>query len=129
VTAGVRVVAGLSAEEYDAEIANADIVLVPNRCEYYRHALSGVFTDALALGKPVIVAEGTYMAKELGRHGSGATFRSGSATALAETMRQTARRLGELRHKAAQGRVAWLEIHNPKTYVDTLLQFGAGSFQ
>jgi len=112
----------LSAEQYYLEMERADVILIPNRGEFYEHALSGVFTESLARGKPVIVSEDTYMAKELKQHGGGMTFLSGSATALAGAIRAATAGIAELREKALTARIAWLDRHNPERYVDALLE-------
>ena len=120
-TQGIRVVGELSAEDYGREMEHADVILIPNRPEFYEHALSGVFAEALAKGKPVIVSEGTYMAKELAEHGSGLTFQRGSATALAQAVRTAAARIAVLGEQASAARTAWLAWHNPRQYVDIVL--------
>jgi glycosyltransferase involved in cell wall biosynthesis len=119
---GIHLISGpLSSVEYGAEMDNADVILIPNRSEFYRHALSGVFTESLSRGKPVIVAEDTYMAKELKRHGAGVTFRSGSATSLTNAIANATTNIETLRQKALAAREAWSKRHNPERFVDALL--------
>jgi glycosyltransferase involved in cell wall biosynthesis len=120
---GIYVMKGpLSAEEYYEQLKDADVILVPNRGEFFAYALSGVFTESLARGKPVIVSDDTYMAEELGCHGGGMTFRSGSASALAETMSKAAARISDLRSAALIAQRTWADRHNPERFVDELIE-------
>jgi glycosyltransferase involved in cell wall biosynthesis len=124
---GIKVITGpLSMEEYYREMDAADVVLIPSRPTLYtyRYALSGVFTEALARGKPVIVSAGTYMATQLEQHGAGLKFQSGSPTALAEAIRVISTDIGAWKAKAASARESWLRVHNPQRYVDILLELG-----
>jgi glycosyltransferase involved in cell wall biosynthesis len=122
-TTGIDVMKGaLSAEEYYEQMKDADVVLIPNRGEFFAYALSGVFTESLARGKPVIVSDDTYMAKELVRHGGGMTFRSGNAAALAETISNAAARIGVLRNDALIAQRAWADRHNPERFVDEFIE-------
>jgi glycosyltransferase involved in cell wall biosynthesis len=124
---GIRIVGALSGDDFEREMVEGDVVLIPNRPEFYRHALSGVFAEALAKGKPVIVSDGTYMARELADHGAGLTFEPGSAASLAEAIRQAASTIDDLRSRAAASQQAWLSIHNPARYVDMLFELSRGN--
>jgi glycosyltransferase involved in cell wall biosynthesis len=120
--AGIRLVTrSLVPDEYYREIDMSDVVIIPHRAEYYRCALSGIFADALARGKPVIVSDGTYMAKVLRQHGAGLLFPEGDAHGLSDAIRVAVLRIGELREKAFSARKAWRDIHNPGRYIDALL--------
>jgi len=120
--AGIRLVTrSLVPDEYYREIDTSDVVIIPHRAEYYRCALSGIFADALARGKPVIVSDGTYMAKVLRQYGAGLLFPEGDARGLSDAIRVAVLRIGELREKAFSAKKAWRDIHNPGRYVDALL--------
>ena len=112
----------LDETEYLDRLAGADILLVPNRAEFYAGALSGVFTEAVAVGKPVIVAEGTFMATELQKGvGAGLIFRDNDAHDLAITIEQAIASYPDIRLRASAYALTWRENHSPQRYVDILL--------
>jgi glycosyltransferase involved in cell wall biosynthesis len=115
----------LSGEEYNREINAADVVLVPHRARSYREALSGIFADALARGKPVIVSEATHMAKLLDSHGAGLVFRDGDIAAFTGAIREMAARISEMKAKSIAAKSAWRNFHNPTRYVSDLLNMVA----
>ena len=57
----------LSEEAYLQLLRDADVLLLPYRPETYKERTSGVFCEALSAGKPVIVSEGSLMARQVSR--------------------------------------------------------------
>ena len=55
----------LGSEEYRRLLFAADVVVIPYDRDHYYARSSGVFAEALAAGKPVVVPAGTWMAAEL----------------------------------------------------------------
>lgn len=120
---GIRLIPGaLPIDRYYAEMRASDFLLILHRPEHFRGARSGVFSEALSMGRAVIVSEGTVMADELGRSGAGLTFESGSASSLAAAIRRAAESMPLLRENAARAGAAWRETHNPASYVDRLIE-------
>jgi glycosyltransferase involved in cell wall biosynthesis len=118
---GIEVIAGaFTATEYQQKMSDSDLLLIPHRRQFYKSALSGIFTEALAMGKPVIVASDTYMADELKHYGSGLCFEDGDPIALAEAMRKAMGDIQKLRHRALEAQSAWQAIHNAERYVTEL---------
>jgi len=121
--AGLTVIKGaLSAEEFFKVLNSADILLFPYRPEVYKYIQSAVFTQALTLGKVVIVTEGTLIASELEKYGSGVAYRSGVPGALAEAIKTAVGNIGAMKEKAQSTKDLYYQIHNPKRYVDLLLE-------
>ena len=125
---GLTLVEGaLDNDAYADQILKADVVLVPNRAEHYIGALSGVFTEAVAIGKPVIVADGTNMAAELQKGvGAGVIFRNGDHKDLAHAIRKAVADYPVLRAQASAQADAWHERHSVTRYVDVLLNAAQG---
>ena len=73
----------LSVPEYGVLLHHLDVILLPYVSDTYREATSGIFAEALALGKPVVVPEGTWMARELKATGAGLEFARGAPADLA----------------------------------------------
>jgi glycosyltransferase involved in cell wall biosynthesis len=55
----------MSVSEYWAALRSSDIGLFPYEIIPYRKRISGVFAEAVAFGKPVVVPRGTWMAEQI----------------------------------------------------------------
>ncbi len=58
----------LSTERYFEELARADMVLLPYDPKTYRYSISGIFVEAVVLGKLPIACAGSWLAHELASH-------------------------------------------------------------
>ena len=112
------------AEHFDAMV-KTDVVLIPFRAKgpsgYYART-SGIFTDAMTLGKPTIVPRDTWMERQLLKYdGGGVVFEDNDAKSLSQAMLIFLEKQDELREKARTAAKKWNEYHNAQNYVDTLL--------
>jgi hypothetical protein len=74
-------------EEYLANFARCSVVLLPYEPAAYRIITSGVFAEAVAFGRPVVVPAGTSMAAELSAgNGIGAVYDLPKADRIAEAV-------------------------------------------
>jgi glycosyltransferase involved in cell wall biosynthesis len=112
----------LSEADYAELLGNLDVVLIPYCHENYATATSGIFAEALALSKPVVVPTGTWMASELRKSGGGVEFKMGSAEDLTAGVVETIARYDELKAKASQFKPSWNAFHNAGTLADMLLK-------
>jgi glycosyltransferase involved in cell wall biosynthesis len=118
----IRIVeGGLSPEKYISELLNSDVILNPHKSNSYEYARSGVFSEALSAGIPLIVASGTLMEKELIELQTGLIFDDCSSASLAQTIRRGLEQIDVLRAKSRLAQEKWNATHNSKTYVDMLL--------
>ena len=111
----------LSDSEYMIRMQQADIVVIPNRAEAYKYALSGTFAEAVSLGKPVVVAKGTYMAETLALHNTNTEFISGDPASLAKALESTYQVAPQLSLDASRRAKQWAAYHNASSFVDRLL--------
>src|SRR5262249_7056359 len=111
----------LTTAQYYELLARAGIVLLPYTLENYHAQTSGIFAEALAWGKPVVVPRGTWMAAELKRYGAGVTVLSGGRHRLYETVLQAVEDYRCLRSAAADKALRWREFHSPATYWRTIV--------
>jgi glycosyltransferase involved in cell wall biosynthesis len=112
----------LDGEDYQALLRRMQLVLVPYLREGYIEPTSGIFAEALAVAKPVVVPSGTWMAHELGASGAGLSFESGNSDDLT---RRICEIVGNYDHFAARAREfapRWRDFHNPDRLVELLLQ-------
>jgi glycosyltransferase involved in cell wall biosynthesis len=112
----------LSEHDYAELFSHLDIVLVPYTTANYVEATSGIFAEALALAKPVIVPSDTWMARELKKSGGGLEFRRGDAGDLAAKVLDLARRYDEYALKARSFSATWKSFHNSHTLADMLIK-------
>jgi glycosyltransferase involved in cell wall biosynthesis len=92
----------LSPGEYYRLMAEADIVLLPYSPSYYGRCSSGVFAEAAALGKVIVVPDGTVAARQGREYDLGISVASSwTGTALAEAVGEAVRGRMQLRAKAA----------------------------
>lgn len=112
----------LSNQEYDALLERAGIVLLPYSLCYYHAQTSGIFGEAVARGKPVIVPRGTWMAKQLKTQGAGLTFLPGDGQSFYEAVCEAIATYPELKSKAERQAEAWSKHHCPGTFFEILVK-------
>jgi len=112
-------------EYYDALLA-ADAVLVPYNPSAYFGRSSGIFSEAVACGKPVITTSGTWMERQLRQYDNcGVTFDSFDGEGLANGIISYLGQKREIDENADRARQKWNEFHNAKNYVAMLLDMKA----
>lgn len=92
----------LSPQEYLAWLSQADLLLLPYDPEVYRSRGSGVFSDARAIGIPVVATEGCAFARPAFDQGWGVAFEEYSGTGLATAILTALARLDDLATRASQ---------------------------
>jgi glycosyltransferase involved in cell wall biosynthesis len=113
----------VSTQEYSAQLSAADVVLLPYRAADYISRTSGIFAEALAAGKPVIVTGGTWMASQLKSYGAGILIRDGVSDDLVAAIHRMMREYPSYAEKAGKGVRTWLDYHsgdNLLKIIDTL---------
>lgn len=109
-------------DDYLANFDRATIVVLPYDAPFYRISTSGVFAEAVAFGKLLVVPSGTWMADKMAEGvGVGSTFEkptSGSiAGALLNIMRSADRLAPEALRRATNAR----EEHSCKRYLEKMV--------
>lgn len=105
----------LNDEEFAAFLARADVVVLPYKAPDFSERTSGLLIDALLLGKPSVVIEGTWLADVVREYDAGVIVPD-NAQALADgVMRAVSglhdygRRLAEIRPRYLAGNT-WAEL-------------------
>ncbi len=111
----------LSSDDYYRTLAGADVVLAPYWRSVYASRTSGIFVEAAAAGKPVIVTEDTWMGDRLKGSGAGLACRDRDPANLAERMLQIAADYDKYAERAVESRGQWIEEHNPDALMEALL--------
>lgn len=112
----------LDFDGYFSALFACDIVMLPYGRAQYAAMTSGIFTEALAFGKIVIVPDGTWMAGMLAAgHGAGVAFPALNAEALFAAIEQVLGAYGTLAEQAARRAPAWRKTNGLGAFLDRLL--------
>lgn len=111
----------LSEEDYANMFRCLDIALIPYTGITYREATSGIFAETVALGKPSVVTENTWMSHELKKFGGGLEIKSGDSKDLTEKVFELIKNYGSYKTKAENYKSKWCEFHNSHTLAEMLV--------
>ena len=106
-------------EDYYAELAAADLVVLPYDAEVYRDRSSGILAEALAAGKPVVVPAHTWMADQIDDR-RGRVFHG--ADELPAAAGEILQRYPAFARAAADYVSRWREQHSPLRLLEVLEQ-------
>jgi glycosyltransferase involved in cell wall biosynthesis len=112
----------LSPEDYGDLLRFLDVVLIPYLRAGYIEPTSGIFTEALAAAKPVVVTRGTWMAGELEKSRSGVEFASNDIDDLTARTLDLIRHHREFAEKAGSFAAQWQRFHSATNLVEILLR-------
>ena len=104
--------------EYYVTLANSDIVLCPYLADVYKTRSSGIMAEAIIAGKPTVVQQGSWLARQQ-EPGSGESF--SDPASLADAVRSICDRYPEYAARARVVQGHWRENHSPARLVDGLL--------
>jgi glycosyltransferase involved in cell wall biosynthesis len=111
----------LSPEDYASVLHHLDVILLPYASDFYREATSGIFAEAVAHGKPVVVPDDTWMDRELAKGGGGVSFARRDAGDLAAKVLAVIRDYPEHAARAKNARGPWRAFHSAETLAGMLL--------
>jgi glycosyltransferase involved in cell wall biosynthesis len=93
--------------DFAAELARCDLVVWPSRWEAYIAAHSGVVSECIATGVPVVLPSGCLPADLAGRFGTGVFFHDYSRDGVLEAVDEAAERFPAIVRAARAGAAAW----------------------
>lgn len=107
--------------EYNVALSGCDLALFPYEPVNYRKRTSGVFGEAVAYGKPVVVSPGTWMAEQIeGGRAAGVIAEDLRSESFARAIAECVARLDELRALAAPAAQAWRKTVTLSVFVDRI---------
>jgi len=120
---GVRLVEGiLSHEEYTVETGKIDAMLLPYDPVLFGLRGSGIFTQSVSAGRPVIASAGTFAGASIASgKAEGEVFSPQDSAALAAAIMRLRGRLADSHARAAKLARAFAHRHSAEAYVDVLL--------
>jgi glycosyltransferase involved in cell wall biosynthesis len=111
-------------EGFEDLIASLDLVALPYDRRAYRIASSGICANAIALGRPVIVPSGTWMASMVEQGlASGIVYGGDGAVAIAEAMAEASRDMDRLRAQALKRAPSWRKKFSGESATANLLSW------
>ena len=119
----VRLIEGvLSEEDYIAETARIDAMLLPYDPYMFGLRGSGIFTQSVAAGRPIVASAGAFAATCIARgEVEGEVFSPYDAEALADAITRLSSRLPASHVRAAALAKSFARRHSADAYVDVLL--------
>ncbi len=112
----------LSEEEYRGRLAASDLILLPYDASAYKNRSSGIFAEAIALGIPVIVPDGTWMSSQMKRDCDNQTISIffSDKEELVMLIIKTLANYKELKKEAVLISGGWRNYHNANKLVEIL---------
>lgn len=107
----------LDDDRYEAFVREADVLIIAYQQDHYHRQTSGIFAEAMAMGTPVIVSRGTWMAGELQKYGGGEVTMSDDYLELSKRVYQVCRNYEVYASEAAKARDSWNSFHTPEEFV------------
>jgi hypothetical protein len=105
---------------------SADLVVLPYEASRYRESGSGVATEAVSGGIPMVVPRGTTMATLAANYqGSATTFSHWGVKEIADAIEKAVFGFEILATKAEAGALAWRRNNGVELFVDQLRELGA----
>jgi glycosyltransferase involved in cell wall biosynthesis len=119
----VRLIEGaLSSDDYTAATDGADVILLPYDPVQFGMRGSGLFTESVAAGRPIIASSGTFAGESISRgEAQGEVFRPHDAQQLFAAIERILPRLSEIVARAQAQAESFTRRHNGDAYVDALL--------
>jgi glycosyltransferase involved in cell wall biosynthesis len=114
----------LGSKDYLTEMSKVDVVLLPYDPKLFGMRGSGIFTESVAAGRPIIASERTFAAESLKKgEAQGEIFAPHNAQACADAIERLLPRLAACRERAMESAETFTRRHNGEAYVDVLLSY------
>jgi glycosyltransferase involved in cell wall biosynthesis len=114
----------LDADEYARHINEVDATLLPYDPVRFGLRGSGIYTESVAAGRPVVAAKGIYAALGIERgEAMGEIFAPYTGRALADAIERLLPRVTEFQSRAARGARDFAARQTGDAYIDAMLRF------
>jgi glycosyltransferase involved in cell wall biosynthesis len=122
------IIGPLEGPQYYRVLDSCDAILLPYSPNMYRARGSGLYTEAIIYGKPIIVTAGTPMARAAERAECVARLCTFNSSSLAATMIDVAKCFDELGPRAVEVGRAWHQTNNAVEYCRRILEFAGYTY-
>ena len=117
----------LNRDEFVRSLERASLIVLPYLKEAYRDRISAIAEDALALGKPFVITEGTLSALTYEHLGSCLTFPGEGEGELTKVLCKALTSLALLEKDATEFAAEYVERYRPSRILEQLLSITARS--
>jgi glycosyltransferase involved in cell wall biosynthesis len=119
----VRLLEGaLSSEDYAAWTGQTDVMLLPYDPVAFGLRGSGIFTESVAAGRPVVASRGTFAGISVeNKQAEGEVFAPHTSEALAAAIARLMPLLPACKARAGERALDFARSHSPGAYIDVLL--------
>lgn len=107
----------LTTSAYYQLLNSADLLVIPYDSVSYRYRTSGVLTESLAAGKPVVVPQNTWLANQIDES-RGVTYQNPEE--ITQAIIKIIDNLKVYQENAEKFRLYWLKQHSPDSLIQTL---------
>ena len=111
----------LDEDDFQAVLAETDVLLCPYDPDYYRGPLSGVVAEGFAGGTPLVVPGGTAMAVTVAQKGCGVAFDAFTPDAIAGAVLRALDGFDALAEAAHREAERWAAQEGPHRYAEAIL--------
>jgi glycosyltransferase involved in cell wall biosynthesis len=112
----------MTQDEYQESLSRADLVLLPYIPEKYLLLTSGVFSEAMAMGKVSVIPDGTWMADMVHKYGGGGViYPRHDVEVIIEAILKALQHLPQLTHDMQDISSEWRESMGMKSYLQKIL--------
>ncbi len=124
---GVSIYSGkLSKEKYLNLMMDADIIFLPYKKISYMYSTSGVFTEAMSLGKVVVVPGDTWIERELIKYnGGGKSFQNDKIREIYGALKEAVEDFETQSKKAKAAADDFRKWHNMDNFMNMVLEFAS----
>lgn len=117
----VELISGkLSNEEYGKLLMEADILLIPYRKKAFEGRTSGIYVDALLLGKPMITIRETWMGSWTIQFKNGEIFPDGNVDGFEKALLQVGADYQKYQTNTIEAKHYWEELNGIKNFIHFL---------
>jgi glycosyltransferase involved in cell wall biosynthesis len=103
----------ITEQQYGHYLSSADLILLPYQVDRYVSRTSGILAEAICAGVPALVPQGTWLAEQVRRHGSGVVYDSLDTDGPAHGALEALKSIENLRSRAEDRRAAYAHFHRP----------------
>lgn len=118
--------APISRADYVTSLRSCDLVVLPYEPQAYAMRASGIFADALAMARPVVAPDRTWLSDRLAEGwGAGEVFDPSDPSGLLNAVERALQRLDELRTASMTTYKRWRDTQSVRAYIHQILQWRA----
>lgn len=112
----------LPEDDFAQLLKSADIIVLPYSQTSFSHRTSGLFIDAIYLGKPVVSLKGTWMGNRIEEFGCGAVATVHNASSFVEAIHEVAKNYSTYQKNTIKAGAKWFQSNSWISLFGSLLQ-------